>query len=288
MNKTKLLRVVLMISGFLFLLAGCASMEKARSLYNDGKNNQALEMAAGFLDDGDPAVRLEAVNLIGEIGGDKAGRLLMPMMEDEDPEVRNAAIRHIGDMKYERAAKKLVELSTSTEDETFEEVCTAMRKIGEPALDLLVKRYNSAGSSSERIAYKRAMFEVGPSIAQSIAKSLKGKSFFENRANFDLLIEFKNPMVGEWLLDEIENEEVADMVVEALVKLGKNAVRPVLNRLRSVADRDGFVDLKERLIRTLGELKAKQAVPLLEEMSKDKSERVSNAAEFSLRKIRGF
>lgn len=288
MNKTKIIRCVLFISGFLFLMAGCASLEKARTLHSQGKDSEALKMAAGYLKDGDPAVRLEAVNLIGEIGGEEAGRLLMPVMDDKDTEVKNTAIRHIGKLKYSKAASKLVEMSIKTEGDTFEEVATAIRSIGEPAIELLVKRYNNAGSASEKNAYKKAMFEVGPSVAAGIAKSLKGKSFFENKANFELLVEFKNPMVSEWLLDEIENEEVANLVVEALVKLGNNAILPVTNRLQSMAGRDGFVETKERLIKALGDLKAKQAVPLLEQMTKDKNERVSNAAEFSLRKIRGF
>jgi HEAT repeat protein len=288
MNKTNILKIVLFVSGFLFLLAGCASLEKARTLHNQGKDSEALKMAASYLKDGDPAVRLEAVNLVGEIGGDEAGRLLMPVMDDEEAEVKNAAIRNIGKLKYVKAASKLVEMSIKTEGETFEEVATAIRTIGDPAIELLVKRYNSAVGASEKNAYKKAMFEVGPSVAAGIARSLKGKSFFENRANFDLLIEFKNPMVSEWLLDEIENEEVADLVVEALEKLGNNAILPVTNRLRAMVSREGFIETKERLIKALGNLKAKQAVTLLEQMAKDKNERVSNAAEFSLKKIRGF
>ncbi len=288
MKRTNLFRFVIFIGGFLFLLSGCASLEQARSLYDQGKEREALKMAAKYLDDGDPAVRLEAVELVGEIGGKEAAKLLMPVLDDEDSEVQIAAINAIGKIKYAKAAKKLVAMSISTDDDVFEAVAGAIRDIGDPATQLLVKRYNKAGSTKEKNAYKRAMFEVGPSVAAAIAKSLKGKSFFENRANFDLLIEFKNPMVGEWLLDELENEEVADMVAEALVKLGNNAINPTLKRLRSIARKDGHVDLKERLIKTLGELKARKAVSTLERMTRDKSERVSNAAEFSLRKIRGF
>jgi HEAT repeat protein len=55
-----------------------------------------------------------------------------------------------------------------------------------------------------------------------------------------------------------------------------------------MVSREGFIETKERLIKALGNLKAKQAVTLLEQMAKDKNERVSNAAEFSLKKIRGF
>ena len=269
-------------------LSGCSSLEKARSLHNQGKDSEALKMAAQYLESSDPVVRLDAVNLIGSIGGDEAGRLLLPMLDDKDETVQNASIRNIGEIKYDKASRKLVEMSIQTKGETFEEVATAIRKIGSPAIEYLVKKYNQTGDPSQKKAYKKAMLEVGPSVANAVAKSMAGKSFFENRSNFELLIDFQNPMVAEWMLDEIENEEVADLVVEGLVKLGKKAVRPIVNKLRSLANREGYVDLKERLIKALGDLKAKQAVSLLEELSKSDSERVANAAEFSLKKIRGF
>ena len=53
MNKTNMLKIVLFISGFVFLLAGCASLEKARSLHDQGKDREALKMAAKYLEDGD-------------------------------------------------------------------------------------------------------------------------------------------------------------------------------------------------------------------------------------------
>ncbi len=291
MMKPTFRKAVILLTGILFLLAGCASLEKARSLHNQGKNSEALEMAAKYLDDGDPEVRLEAVELVGQIGGENAGRYLMPLLDEDDEEYiesKNEAIRTLGRLKYAKASRKLVAMSITTEGDTFDAVAEAIDGIGSPAIDLLVKKYYKATKPSEKNAYKRAMLAVGPQVATAIAKSMKGKSYFENRANFDLLIEFKNPLVAQWLLDEIENEEVADLVVEALVKLGNKAILPVTNRLRSLQGRDGFVDLKERLIKALGDLKAKKAVPLLEKMTEDGSERVSNAAEFSLKKIRGF
>lgn len=272
----------------LFLLAGCSSLEKARSLHNDGKDKEALKMAAEYLEEDDPLVRLEAVKLIGDIGGDEAGRLLMPMMEDEDIDVKNAAIRNIGEIEYEPASEKLVEMSVSTKGDTFEEVADAIRKIGTPAISVLVKRYNRTADPSRKDDYKRAMLQVGPSVAAEITKTLAGKSYFENRGNFELLVAFKNPMVAKWMLEDIDNEEVADMIVEGLVNLGNKAVNPIMNELRPLLEKDERITVKERLIRALGDIKDRRAIPLLEEFTKDDSERVRNAAEFALKKIRGF
>lgn len=287
MKISNLVKLLVFLAGTTLLMSSCASLEKAKVLQKEGKEDAALAMAEPFLEDDDPKIRLEAVNFIGDIGGKKAGKMLMPRLDDEDEKVKRAAVKNIGKMKYENASKKLVAMSVSTRGETFEEVCAAIRRIGDPALDLLVKRYNQAGEGKKK-DYKKAMFEVGPSVAAAIAKSLAGKSYFENRHNFELLIAFQNPKVADWMLDEIENEEVADMVVEGLVKLGSKSVRPVMEKLRPLVGRDGFENLKERLIKVLGEVKASQAVSMLEELTKDSSERVISAAEFSLRKIRGF
>ncbi len=288
MKKSTISRLMVLLVGFVFLFTGCSSLDKARSLHNDGKDREALKMAAKYLEDSDEKVRLEAVNLVGEIGGDEAGRLLMPVLNDEDIEVKNAAIRNIGKIGYAPASKKLVDLSLTADGETLEEIAEAIRNIGAPAIDLLVKRFTKTTDPHKKKAYKRVMFEVGPSVATAISKTLAGKSYFENQATFELLVSFKNPMVATWMLKEIQNEEVADMVVEGLVKLGKNAVIPVMEMLTPLVGKPGDPSTKERLIRTLGDLKDPRAVPLLEKMSKDDNERISNAAEFSLRKIRGF
>jgi HEAT repeat protein len=291
MIKPNLTRTIVFLTGFLFLMAGCASLDKARTLHSQGKNSDALKMAAKYLEDGDPEVRLEAVELVGQIGGDEAGRVLMPLLDEDDEEYvesKNAAIRTIGKLKYAKASKKLVAMSITTKGDTFEEIAKAIDRIGPPAIDLLVKRYNKAGSASEKQAYKKAMKEVGPQVATAIAASMKGKSFFENRDNYDLLIELQNPKVAQWLLEKIEDEEVADLVVEALIRLRNKAVLPIMEHLESFAGREGFVNLKERLIYALGKLKAKKAEPLLKEMLKDSNERVVQAAEKALTAIFGI
>lgn len=287
-HQHRFLNLLIFLAGSIFMIAGCSSLDKARSLHNQGKDQEALKMAASYLEKDDPAVRTDAVKLIGKIGGAQAADLLIPMLDDEDNGVKTETTRQIGKNKFKKAARKLVAMSIKERGELYDEIISALRKIGTPATDYLVKRYNQTGASSEKKAYKRVMLEVGPSVAASIAKSMAGKSFFQNRSNYQLLIEFQNPGVANWMLDEIENEEVADLVVEGLVKLGNKAVRPVINKLRPLVNQEGYIDLKERLIKTLGDLKAKKAVSLLEQFAKSSNERVADAAEFSLKKIRGF
>lgn len=270
-------------------LTGCASMQKAKSLYQEGKNEEALNMAIGYLDeDEDEAVRLDAIQLIGEIGGDRAGQSLVPLMDDSSVRVRNAAIRNIGKIGYEPAADKLVDMALEMSSDTFDEVTVAIRKIGPAAIDPLYRFYSRESDTMKREKYKKVLLAVGPSVASSIAKNMAGKSYFENRANFEILIAFKSPDAAKWLLNDIDNDEVADMVMEGLAKLGRLAETPVIRRLETAIDRGEDTITQERLIEVLGNIKAKKAVELLEDLTTANSDRVRNAADSALKKIRGF
>lgn len=287
-NNSFFLRIVYVLISGVFLFSGCASLEKARSLHLKGQNQEALMMAQEFLDDDEDEVRLEAVNLIGEIDGNSAGKILMPMLIDPAPVVKNAAIKNMGKLKYAPASEKLINIALETKGDTFEVATVAIRKIGSSAIDLLVKKYSENTNPVHRDNYKRVMLGVGPSVATGITKNLAGKSFFENRTNFELLIAFKSPAVAAWMLKDIENEEVADMIVEGLAKLGNRATNPVMEKLRELVGKPRNELIKERLITVLGNLKSQRAIGLLEELTKDDSDRVREAADFALKKVRGF
>ena len=271
------------------ITGGCSSLEKAKSLHRNGNAARALEMAQDLLDDDEDLVtRLGAIDLLEEIGGNRAGYILMPILDDETVAVKNAAITAVGRIGYIPASEKMLRIGMVSRGETFDVAAGAIRDIGSPAIDLLVKRYSASDNSGEQQRYKKLMLAVGPSVASGIAKNLAGKSYFENRTNFELLISFKSPEVASWLLKEIGNDEVADNVMEGLVKLGNRAVVPVTAHLAGLQASEGEPEVQTRLITVLGKLKAKQAIDLLEELTQNSNDRVRNAADLALRRIRGF
>lgn len=274
----------------IFTVAGCANLDKARSLHQAGKDAEALAMAQKFLSDEgeETGTRIAAANLIGKIGGQEAGEILMPVLDTAVIPVKNAVIRNIGRIKYSPASKKLIAMALDAKAETFEELGQAIRKIGTPATDLLAKMYASPGNSGNRDKLKALILEVGPSMTASIVKNLAGKSYFENRANFELLIAFRSSNVAVWLLNDIDNEEVSDMVTDGLIKLGNLAANGVIAELEKRKKRSGDDSVKERLIKVLGGIKTQKAVPVLEELTKADSDRVRDAADFALKQIRGF
>lgn len=289
MKIVKLNHFLFLVLGFLFLLSGCASIQKAKTLHQEGKDKKALEMAIEFLDeDEDVNVRISAIKLIGKIASKEAGAALMPILDDPVHPVRIEAIRTIGKMKYSPASDKLISLSLQDKGNLFETAAEAIKDIGLPAVNLLVKNYGSVTNESEKDNYKRVMLEVGPIVAAGIAKRMEGKSFFENRTNFELLISFKSAEVATWLLKDIDNPALGDMIVEGLTELGSRSINPVLSKLSNLAESEGATDIKEKLITVLGNLKASKAISLLEELTRDNSDRIRNAADFALKKIRGF
>ncbi len=280
--KHKMIWVMLII----FVITGCASIEKAESLHRQGEKEEALEMAISLLEDDSSTVRLRAVKLIGKIGGPEAGSALHQRLGEQDDRVRRAVVRNLGSLQYEPAMEDLADMVTESSADMVRALADAFKAYGKPGLDLIVSRYDSS-QDSNRADYKDLLIAVGPEIAGSISKLLKGRSFFENRDTFDILRSVKNPRVATLMLPYLADEEIADQVMEAMRHLGSNAVEATITALQK-QKKSGELLVTERLIRILGLLKAKSGIEMLESYSQHDSGRIRNAVEHSLFQIRGF
>jgi len=266
---------------------GCSSIEKAESLYRQGEKQEALKMAISLLDDDSPKVRLRAVKLVGSIGGPQAGLALHERIVETDARVLREVVRNLGKVKYEPAIEDLADMATESNSDMLRALADAFREYGKPGIDVIVSRYDSSNQSGIRAAYKELLIAVGPEIADSISKLLKGRSFFENRDTFEILRQIKNPRVATLMMPYLADEEVAEQVVEAMRNLGSNAIEATITALQK-QKKSGDLLVTERLIRILGLLKAKQGIEMLESYSQHDSERIRNAVEQSLFQIRGF
>ena len=90
------------------------------------------------------------------------------------------------------------------------------------------------------------------------------------------------------MLPYLKNEEVAEQVIEATVKLGSSAVNATIDALNEMDSKNEDIRVREGLIKILGELKDPRAVESLEELSQHSSERIRDAVDQALFKIRGF
>ena len=267
---------------------GCSSIQEAESLYNKGDKEAALNMAISLLDKEDPGVRLRAVRLIGKVGGEKAGSALRMKIRDSDSKVQKEVVKHLGKLRYEPAMEDLVDLVPESDEGLARVIGGAFANYGEPGIDMLVERYEDPGEQSNRRAFKQTLIMVGPNVAPSIIKNLRGKSFFENRDSFDILQRVKNPKTARLMIPYLKDEEVAEQVIEAIVKLGSSAVNATIDALNAMDSKSEDIRVREGLIKILGELKDPRAVESLEGLSQHSSERIRNAVDHALFKIRGF
>ena len=270
----------------LIVMAGCtSSLSDAKDALQKGDKEKALNIAIDNLSSGNEDTRIEAANLIGEIGGERGGMALVPLFRDKEPRVVAAALKAVGKTGSAGAGAGLADLVANAQSETFDLIAAAFRGIGPGAIDHLVTAYDQAGNKK---AFRAMLLQVGPTVAPSLAKSLAGKSALENEEKFAIMVELKSPKVGELLVGQIDDPEVGEMVAEGLVKLGGLAVDAAIAGLTERADSPEKAKGKELLCRALGDIKSKRAIPALEKAAKDQDDLVRAAADRALTKVRGF
>ena len=271
-----------------FFTSGCSSIDKAESLYREGDKQAALEMAISLMDKDEPAVRLRAVKLIGKIGEKSAGSTLLKHLNDSDSKVQREIIVTLGQLKYEPALDGLLDLAVTADEAQIRALASSFRSFGKEGIDRLVTRFDSPTETSNRGAFKALLIQIGPDVAPSIIGILMGRSFFENRENFDILVRVKNPRVARLMLPFLEDEEVASQVVEAIGRLGSGAVNATIEALDQMKGKESNIPVMENIIKILGELKDPRAVESLESLSQHSSERIRDAVDRTLFQLRGY
>ena len=271
-----------------FFTSGCSSIDKAESLYREGDKQAALEMAISLMDKDEPAVRLRAVKLIGKIGEKSAGTTQLKHLNDSDSKVLREIIVTLGQLKYEPALDGLLDLAVTADEAQIRALASSFRSFGKEGIDRLVTRFDSPTETSNRGAFKALLIQIGPDVAPSIIGILTGRSFFENRENFDILVRVKNPRVARLMLPFLEDEEVASQVVEAIGRLGSGAVNATIEALDQMKGKESNIPVMENIIKILGELKDPRAVESLESLSQHSSERIRDAVDRALFQIRGY
>jgi len=274
--------------GLLVMLSGCVSLEDADGLYRQGNNDKALDVAIEFLADSDPLVRVQAANLVGKIGGERAALALVPLLKDTEQPVVLAGIKAMGQTGFGPIGEVLAEQVPGAHGPVFDALAKAFNKLGTVGIDFLVAAYDGGSSDVDTKAYRAMLIQIGPGVSVSIANSFKGRSAEANESKLAILVELRSPSVPALLIDMIADPEVAQMVVRSLIQLGSMSVDPAIRKLTELKDSDEGALVKELLCRALGDIKSRRAIPILEAMAKDSSDLVRATADGALVKVRGF
>ncbi len=117
------------------------------------------------------SIRVDAVNLIGRIGsenqekmGKMSGKTLMPYLNNSTPFMQTIIIKNLGLIPYPEASAELIKLSLTTDEDTMEEIFIAVRNIGQPAIDILKNRYQTAPGEKEKLFYQSFLRKLGVTI----------------------------------------------------------------------------------------------------------------------------
>ncbi len=135
---------------------------------------RAAELVTSALAHTDARVRREALLALAKLHVEDAGMLVAGMLEDPDPDVRTAAAVAAGELGVERALKPLLTLLDDTDDQEFVVAALgALGKLGDPGAVQNIERL-AVGSffkkppADVRIAAYRALHRIGTPRARSL------------------------------------------------------------------------------------------------------------------------
>ncbi len=217
--------------------------------------------------DADPEVRSACAYALGNIGSKFAVGPLREVMENKKEEmpVRLAAAVALGQMGNEQGIQFLVEQLKSGDEKVRASAVEALRTIGKPATNLLIKAAQSK-DPMQRWGAVAALGETGEPKAvpillralrdedenvRAVAAASLGKLRYEKAA----------PQLVKALTDK--SERVQAHAEWALENIGEKAIPAILEGAKGTATR-------LRAFRLLGRLKARESVPILMDGLKDR------------------
>ncbi len=133
-------------------------------------------MAVEFIQsDKEESDRIDAINLIGQIGmenngqlREKSGEVLMPLLDNPLSFVMTSVIKNMGILKYGPASSKLIDISLSADEDTLEEIGVSVGSIGPKAIGILVGKYLNEENSDKQQIYKKVILLAGPSAVKKM------------------------------------------------------------------------------------------------------------------------
>ncbi len=219
--------------------------QDAASALGDIGDVRGVEPLIKALGDEDSNVRRGATNALGDIG-EPAVESLIKALGDEDSNVRRGAAHALGDIGYRQALKtQLLDEDSGSYVWVPEEV-EALRKIGEPAVEPLIKALGDEVASVRQSA-ANALGDIGYSYVGVLGV------WDEDSGNYVLVPKIGEPAV-EPLIKALgdENSYVREEAAWALGKIGDpRAVEP-LNEVSNDEDSEVRVYAKNALSRLGG------------------------------------
>jgi|Deesub1362B_J571_1020462.scaffolds.fasta_scaffold00011_42 HEAT repeat protein len=288
----------------------------AATLLGDIKDPSAVPVLIEGLKDPSVNVRTLSAEALGKIGDKKAVRFLAIAIEDDEPWVAMAAIKALGDIGGEVALKVLHE--TLKRDEYREMIIKALEESGnissiEYLLPILKDPHLNeiALKAIVTISLREGIIPDIKKLKDRIELLIKLQQSPQpeiRRAAFIALCWTEDRRGLTYYINALEDEKLQEYAIEAILKIGKEAIPALINALRDTGRFHRFIIAK--LISSLGEYKAlmefyndidpevrtevalalgfidsQEAYRILNEMIHDPEDEVRMAAEKSIKKL---
>jgi HEAT repeat protein len=214
---------------------------------------------------------------------------LVEALKAGGPEVRRSAAKSLGEIGDARAVESLIEALKASEQEFLSDInfdfnlqlmdiiSSALGKIGEPAVSLLVSAIGDVDTS-------KALIRAGIAAVEPLIRCLKdANERGRGRASY-ALGEIKDPRAAEALIEALkdENNGVRNSAALSLGEIGNaGAVKALIEALR-----DENNDVRRSAAESLGEIGDPRAAAELAAAIEDENKWVRQAAQNALDEIR--
>jgi len=140
---------------------------------------RAVELVTSALANTDPRVRREALLSLGTLGDEEAGQLVLASLEDPDSNIRLAAAIASGQLRLERALRPMLGMLAEEDDpEHCISLLQALGRIGDPGAVQAIEKHAVGGIFSKprtdvRVAAYRALHAIGTPHARQLLEQAR-------------------------------------------------------------------------------------------------------------------
>ncbi|MCS7265295.1 MAG: HEAT repeat domain-containing protein [Armatimonadetes bacterium] len=232
--------------------------------------------------DADPEVRSACAYALGNIKAKFATGPLREVMENEKEEmpVRLSAAVALGQMGNENGIQFLIDQLKSSDEKIRSSAVEALRTIGKPATNLLIKAAQSK-DPLQRWGAVAALGETGePKAVPILLRALRDEDENVRAVAAASLGKLRYARAAPQLIRALadKSERVQAHAEWALENIGEEAIPAIMEGAKKTAT-------KLRAFRLLGRLKAKEAVPVLIEGLNDRKPEIRSMAAWALGEI---
>ena len=247
---------------------------------------RAIEPLIEALGDPDSDVRSSAVGALGEIGGERVIDLLLEALSNPFSDVRSSAVNALGEIGGERVITILIEIFYDPDSDVRSNAAWALGEIGgERVIGLLLEALSDP-DSDVRSSAVGALGEIGGERVIDLLLEALSNPFSDVRSSaVNALGEIGGERVIESLI-EVRDDPNLGLRYIAAIALGKAGDVRVINLLiEALGDPDS--DVRFGAVSVLGEIGDERAIEPIIEALGDPDIRVKFSAVYALGEIGG-